>query len=165
VNHIETIVLTLFARVTFILVLCGVAQPCLGETLAPDAVRALVADKRFDFACFDGTSGSGWIFDDGSVAGVIEIHGAGEPRYVVLPTGTLRVKGEHYCATHPRLMFEPCFEVARTSAQSFRGSLLGFASLFCSFTRHKDPPIMTRRSARLRSSQPLQLTPSVSRVR
>jgi hypothetical protein len=102
---------------------------------------------------------------DGSVAGTIQIRGTGELRYVALPAGTLRIRGEHYCATHPRLMFEPCFEVVRTSAQSFRGSLLGFASLFCSFTRHKDPPIMTRRSARLRSSQPMQLTPSVGRAR
>jgi|SRR3954470_6455870 hypothetical protein len=155
----------MLARVVILAALCGVAQPCLAETLAPEAVRAFVADKHFDFTCFDGTSGGGWIFGDGSVVGTIQIRGTGEPRYVMLPTGTLRVRGEHYCATHPRLFFEPCFDVVRTSAQSFRGSLLGLASLSCEFTRHDDRPVMTRRSVRLRSSQPMQITPSFSRVR
>ena len=155
----------MFARVMLWLGLCVLAQPSAAQVLAPSAVRDFVADKYFEFVCFEGTKGGGWIFSDGSVAGTIQIRGTSEPRHVVLPTGTIQVKGRHYCATHPRLPFEPCFEVLRTGSQSFRGSLLGFAEAFCEFTKHKDPPVTAARSARLRSSQPMQLAPSSRRAR
>ena len=142
------------------LVTLGLAQPCAAETLSPDAVRTFVVGKHYAFRCFEGTQGSGRVYGDGSVAGTIQIRGIGEPRYVTLPAGTLLVRGQNYCASLPRLGFEPCFDVDRRSSQSFRGSLAGVGSLFCDFTRQGDRPRMVRQAPRFLSSRPLQLRPA-----
>ena len=81
---------------------------------AADA-RRFIAGKHFAYNCFEGTSGNGRIYADGSVAGYIQIGGNGPRRYVVLPAGTLRVHGEQYCASLRGIPFEPCFNVDRTS--------------------------------------------------
>ena len=144
-------------RVALCIALVGTAQPCAAEKLLPDAVRDFVAGKLFAFNCFEGTQGSGRIYDDGSVAGTIQIRGVGAPRYVVLPPGTLRVKGESYCASVPPIPFEPCFEVDRLTPRTFRGAVLGFDWAFCHFT--KEPPITINKTVRAQPSQPLSLSP------
>ena len=57
-----------------------------------DEARQFIAGKHFAYSCFDGTTGNGRIYADGSVAGYIQPGGSGPRRYVVLPTGTLRTQ-------------------------------------------------------------------------
>ena len=59
---------------------------------APTEARHFIAGKHFAYSCFDGTTGNGRIYADGSVAGYIQPGGTGPRRYVVLPTGTLRTQ-------------------------------------------------------------------------
>jgi hypothetical protein len=101
---------------------------------AADA-RRFIAGKHFAYSCFEGTSGNGRIYADGSVVGYIQIGGNGPRRYVVLPAGTLRIHGDQYCASLSGIPFEPCFNVARTSTYSFRGSVSGLGFAYCNFTR------------------------------
>jgi hypothetical protein len=105
-----------------------------GEMKAEEA-RRFVAGKLFSFTCFEGSSGAGRIFNDGSVAGVVRFQGSGPSRYVTLPAGTLRVKGESVCASLRGLAFEPCFNLEQTDARSFRGSISGLGFASCQFTR------------------------------
>jgi hypothetical protein len=101
---------------------------------ATDA-RRFIAGKHFAYRCFEGTTGHGRIYADGSVAGYIQIGGSGPRRYVVLPAGTLRVHGSQYCAAVRGIPFQPCFNVNRTSRVSFRGSISGFGFAYCDFSR------------------------------
>ena len=80
-----------------------------------DEARRFIAGKHFAYNCFEGTTGHGRIYADGSVAGYIQVGGTARRRYVVLPAGTLRVKGDQYCASLRGMPFEPCFNVDRTS--------------------------------------------------
>ena len=105
------------------------------EEMRATEARLFVAGKHFTYNCFDGTSGSGRIYADGSVAGYIKIGGRGPQKYVVLPTGTLRTSGDRYCASLRGIPFEPCFNLTRTSGVSFRGSISGFGFAYCDFTR------------------------------
>jgi hypothetical protein len=122
--------------------------PAKAEELRADEARYFIAGKHFSYSCFEGTSGHGRIYADGSVAGYIQVGGRGPRRYVVLPAGTLRIKGNHYCASLRGLPFEPCFNLIRTSHYSFRGSVSGFGFAYCDFAR---------RSARADLSRPLRL--------
>jgi hypothetical protein len=124
------------------------AIPAKAEELRADEARHFIAGRHFSYSCFEGTSGHGRIYADGSVAGYIQVGGRGPRRYVVLPAGTLRVKGNHYCAALRGLPFEPCFNLSRTSHYSFRGSVSGFGFAYCDFSR---------RSARADLSRPLRL--------
>ena len=56
-------------------------------------------------------------------------------RFVTLPAGTLRVKGQSYCAALRGLPFEPCFNLDRSSERSFRGAVAGFNFAYCDFNR------------------------------
>ena len=154
----------MFVRSAIIIGMLVAAGPSSAEMLAPDAARTFIAGKTFAFNCFDGTRGSGRINSDGSVAGSIQIGGAGEPRNVTLPVGTLQIKGQAYCASVRGLPFEPCFNVNRTTEQSFRGSLMGMGSAFCEFT-HRNRPAAARRAWRARPSQPMQLEPPIVATR
>ena len=100
-----------------------------------DEARHFIAGKHFSYSCFDGTTGNGRIYADGSVAGYIQLGGSGPRRYVVLPTGTLRTRGDRYCASLRGIPFEPCFNIERTSQVSFRGSISGFGFAYCNFIR------------------------------
>jgi hypothetical protein len=122
-----------------------------GEMRADDA-RRFIAGKHFSYACFEGTSGHGRIYADGSVAGYIQVGGAGPRRYVVLPAGTLQVKGDRYCASLRGVPFEPCFSVSRTSHVSFRGALSGLGFAYCDFRRGSARADL-RRPMRLRRIQ------------
>ncbi len=125
-----------------------------GEMRVTEA-RQFVAGNLFSYNCFDGTSGAGRIYADGSVAGYVSIGGRQNPRFVSLPPGTLRVKGDRFCASVRGLPFEPCFNLDKTGAHSFRGSVSGLGFAYCDFNR---------RSARvdLVARPPLRLSPNSS---
>ena len=111
------------------------ALPAKAEELRAAEARQFIAGKHFSYTCFDGTTGNGRIYADGSVAGYIQPGGSGARRYIVLPTGTLRTSGDRYCASLRGIPFEPCFNVDRTSHVSFRGSISGLGFAYCNFTR------------------------------
>src|SRR5262249_34707660 len=123
------------ARLSVVCASVMYAAPTIAAELKAEEAKRFIAGKHFAYTCFEGTTGAGRIFSDGSVAGSIQIRGDGPVRYVVLPAGTLRIKGDSYCATVHGLPFEPCFNVDKTSHQSFRGSIWGFPFAFCDFTR------------------------------
>ena len=114
-------------------VLCAI--PAKAEEIRADEARRFIAGKHFSYSCFDGTTGNGRIYADGSVAGYIQVGGSGPRRYIVLPTGTLRPSGDRYCASLRGIPFEPCFNIERTSQVSFRGSISGLGFAYCNFTR------------------------------
>jgi len=119
-------------------VLAGILAggPSFAEYLKADAAQRFVVGKLFTFQCFEGSRGAGRILGDGSVAGTLQLRGAGPIRFVTLPPGTLKVKGESVCASLRGIPFEPCFNVNKTDAQSFRGSVSGFFGMgaYCDFT-------------------------------
>jgi hypothetical protein len=135
-----------------------VAGPVLAEPLDVASAHRFVVGKTFAYNCFDGTRGAGRIQSDLSVAGTVQIRGAGPVRFVQLPPGTLKVKGAAVCASVRGIPFEPCFNVDKTDARSFRGSVAGMSFAYCDFTRHQPRRPMVRTSWRERvPSQPLAL--------
>ena len=91
--------------------------------------------QAFAFTCFEGSTGSGRIFNDGSVAGVVRMQGNGTTRFMHLPAGTLFPKGETVCSQVKGAFFNPCFELNKTSDRSFRGAVSGFGFAYCDFMR------------------------------
>jgi hypothetical protein len=116
------------------LAIATVLSAVAGE-LKPEEARHFVAGKLFSYTCFEGTTGMGRIFADGPVFGTIRIGGTGPVRYVSLPAGTIRVKSEAVCASVRGMLFEPCFNLEKTSEVSFRGSIAGLGFAYCDFTR------------------------------
>ncbi len=111
------------------------AGPALAQTMNAEAARRFVTGKLFAFRCFDGSGGSGRIYDDGSVIGKIQSNGSEPERPVWLPPGTLRINGNLVCASLKGLSFEPCFNLIRTGEQSFRGSVNGMDLIaYCDFS-------------------------------
>lgn len=123
--------------VRFAVALAGLlaAWPIAAGEMKPDEARRFVVGKLFSFHCFDGTSGAGRIFGDGSAAGIVRFGGSGPVRYMALPSGTLRVKGENVCASMKGMFVEPCFDLVRMDDHSFRGTVAGFNFAYCNFTR------------------------------
>jgi hypothetical protein len=109
-------------------------QARAGE-LKPEEARRLVVGKLFSFNCFEGTSGAGRVYSDGSVAGVIRFQGSSAGRYMSLPPGTLHVKGDSVCASLRGSSMEPCFSLYQIDERSFRGSIAGLNFASCNFTR------------------------------
>ena len=112
------------------------AVPAIAGEMSADEARRFVIGKMFNYTCFEGTRGAGRVNADGSVVGSIQFQGAGEVRHAHLPANTLQVKGESVCASLRGLPIEPCFNLDRTSANSFRGSISGLGFAYCDFTRH-----------------------------
>src|ERR1700747_1330369 len=83
------------------------------EELGPEQARAFVVGKLFTYTCFDGTSGVGRIFADGSVVGTIRAGGSREVRFATLPPGTIKTTATSMCAHLKGLPIEPCFRVQR----------------------------------------------------
>lgn len=110
------------------------AVPALAEPLSAEAARRFVAGKQFAFSCFEGTVGTGRIFGDGSVAGMLRMQGSGPVRFMRLPAGTLFAKGETVCSHVKGAFFNPCFNLNKTSEKSFRGTVSGFGFAYCDFT-------------------------------
>jgi hypothetical protein len=149
----------MIARFAIIVVSLLAAGSALAETMSAEAARRFVTGKLFAFNCFDGSRGAGRIYGDGSVIGTIQFRGAGPVRSVWLPAGTLRVKGEAVCASIQGMPFEPCFNLARTGDQSFRGSVSGLGIAYCDFTRRVT---VAGLGMRRHASEPLPLTPGGS---
>jgi hypothetical protein len=119
---------------TLIVGLLAVA-PAVAQEMKADEARKFVVGKLFTYNCFEGTKGAGRINHDGSVAGTVQFQGSGPVRYAVLPANTLRVKGEQVCASLKGLPFEPCFNLQKTSHESFRGTVNGMNFAACEFRR------------------------------
>jgi hypothetical protein len=103
------------------------------EELGPEQARAFVVGKLFAYTCFEGTSGMGRIYSDGSVVGTIKIRGQGQTRFAALPAGTIRIDSQSMCAYLAGLPFTPCFRVEKIDYRSFRGSLSGLSFAYCDF--------------------------------
>jgi hypothetical protein len=117
-------------------VLLVASTPVLAQqTMSADVAREFVADRTFSYQCFDGTIGSGRIFNDGSASGSIKVMGKGQTRFLHLPTNTLYVAGSQICARLKGLPFEPCFNLVRTGPDSFRGSISHLTFMYCNFNR------------------------------
>jgi hypothetical protein len=145
------------ARILVILAgLCAVL-PANAEELTPEQARRFVAGKLFAYSCFDGTNGAGRIFADGSVAGTVRNRADGPYRYAMLPAGTLRIKNDAVCASLKGLPFEPCFNLTRTDANTFRGAIRGMGFASCTFTK-RNPRTNFARTA----SSPLRLRTSIT---
>ena len=80
----------------------------------------------------------------------LTMSGSGPRRYVVLPSGTLQVKGDRYCASLRGVPFEPCFNVDRTSQVSFRGAISGLGFAYCDFRRRSTRADLYRQPMRVR---------------
>jgi len=130
------------------------AAPVLAEPMNAETARRFVAGKLFAFNCFDGSRGAGRIFGDGSVIGTVQFQGSGPVKSLWLPAGTLRVKGEAYCASLKGMPFEPCFNLNRMDERSFRGSISGMGFAYCDFTRRLNVAGMAPRH---RGAQPVVL--------
>ena len=109
--------------------------PALAEPMNAETARRFVAGKLFAFNCFEGSSGTGRIFNDGSVAGVMRMRADGPTRFMHLPPGSLYPKEGRICSNVKGAFFNPCFELNKTSDKSFRGSISGFGFAYCDFTR------------------------------
>ena len=122
-------------RIGVALVAAAVAVPAAAEPMNAVAARHFVAGKHFSFTCFEGSIGSGRIFHDGSVSGVVRMGGTGPTRLVHMPPGTLYVKGDSICSNLKGAFFNPCFNLDKTSDRSFRGAISGFGFAYCDFRR------------------------------
>ena len=118
------------------IVLAGLvaALPAQAAEMKADEARRFVVGKLFSFTCFDGTAGAGRVYADGSVAGTVR-YTKGGVRFMAMPAGTLKVKGDSVCASVKGMPFEPCFSLQKTGSSSFRGSLGAFGIAYCDFTR------------------------------
>ena len=123
------------------------AMPAWAGDLRGEEARRFIAGKLFSFHCFEGSSGAGRIHHDGSVAGSIRFSGTGQSRFMVLPPGTLHMRGEAWCASVRGVMFQPCFDLVRTDQHSFRGAVSGLGFAYCNFTRRTGRPQLIRASA------------------
>jgi hypothetical protein len=115
----------------------------------------------FNYTCFEGTRGLGRVNADGSVTGSVQFQGSGEVRHAYLPSNTLQVRGESVCASLRGLPMQPCFNLERTSANSFRGSVSGLGFAYCDFTRHGRTTV-AHSVQRPQAAQPLGLRPSLA---
>ncbi len=104
------------------------------QVLNAEASRDFIAGKFFYYKCFDGTTGAGRIFNDGSAIGTLKSSNRAQVRNVALPVGTISVKNDRFCASLKGLYFEPCFTVTKTGPNSFRGSINGMSFMSCEFT-------------------------------
>jgi hypothetical protein len=109
--------------------------PAIAEPMNAETARRFVAGKLFAFNCFEGSSGTGRIFSDGSVAGVMRMGGSGPTRFMHLPAGSLYPKEDRICSHVKGAFFNPCFDLVKTSDKSFRGAISGFGFAYCDFTR------------------------------
>src|SRR5262245_17570549 len=132
------------------------AFPASAQQMNVVEARHFVVGKHFAYNCFEGTRGAGRIAENGSVAGTIQFRGGGATRYAMLPANTLYVVGDRICATVKGVPFQPCFNLIKTSANSFRGSVSGLGFAYCDFVR-RDRPVVA-------SAAPRPVTPQDARA-
>ena len=113
----------------------GLSAPAAAAEMRPDEAKRFIAGKLFSYTCFDGTKGAGRIHADGSVVGTMQVN-SGRMRFVALPAGTIKLSSDSICASLPRAIIQPCFNVVQTSPTSFRGSLKALSFAYCDFVRH-----------------------------
>jgi hypothetical protein len=135
----------------------------VAEDLGPEQARSFVVGKLFSYTCFEGTTGSGRIFSDGSVVGTIRIRGEGPPRFAALPAGTIKVDGGSMCAHLAGMPITPCFRVQRIDYRSFRGSLSGLGFAYCDFYQHNLRTQMTSAPSERPAATPVANTRPVLR--
>ena len=138
------------------------AVPAAAGEMSAEEARRFVIGKIFSYTCFEGTRGQGRVNSDGSVTGSIQFQGSGEVRHAHLPANTLQVKGEAVCASLRGLPMQPCFNLERTSASSFRGSISGLGFAYCDFTRPGGRTTVAHSVQRTQTAQPLGLRPSLA---
>lgn len=136
------------------------AVPAVAGEMTAEEARRFVIGKLFTYTCFEGTRGQGRVHADGSVVGSIQFQGQGQVRYAALPAGTLQVKGESVCASLRGLPMQPCFNLEKTSEQSFRGSVQGLGFASCEFTRNQNRGHVIRSAHH--GQGPLGLRPSLT---
>ena len=134
-----------------------VAETALAEPMTAEAARRFIVGKTFAYSCFDGTRGSGRIFNDGSAIGTIQNGGAGATKMAALPPGSLRVKGDMVCATLRGMPIDPCFNLTRTNANSFRGAISGLGFAYCDFTTRQTPPAIRTTLAPRPATAPMKI--------
>src|SRR5580692_7600463 len=149
------------------------AASAFAEDLGPEQARSFVVGKLFAYNCFEGTSGVGRVFPDGSVVGTIKIRGQGETHFAALPAGTIRVDGGSMCAHLSGMPFTPCFRVVKIDYKSFRGSLSGLGFAYCDFyqrnprvqltSRETEEPAANSRAAETPAATPVANTRPVLR--
>jgi hypothetical protein len=127
------------------------------EVMTASAARAFVAGRLFSYTCFDGTAGSGRIFNDGSAMGTVRPGGTGATRYIQLPTNTLYVNGDRICATLRGMPWDPCFNLTRTGEGNFRGAISGLGFMYCDFSRGYARVFARRRAPSAAASAPPSL--------
>jgi hypothetical protein len=137
------------------------AVPAVAGEMSAEEARRFVIGKMFNYTCFEGTRGLGRVNADGSVTGSVQFQGSGEVRHAYLPANTLQVRGESVCASLRGLPMQPCFNLERTSANSFRGSVSGLGFAYCDFTRHGRTTV-AHSVQRPQAAQPLGLRPSLA---
>lgn len=130
--------------------------PAQAQHMNAREARAFVVGKLFTYQCFEGTRGAGRIMDSGAVAGTVQFRGNGATRYAMLPQNTIRVVGDRVCASVKGVPFEPCFNLIKTSHNSFRGSVSGMGFAYCDFVR-RDRPMVASVEPRGRSGAPMEL--------
>jgi hypothetical protein len=149
-----------------LLVGLAAALPAVAGEMSADEARHFVVGKLFSYICFEGTRGQGRVLGNGAVVGSVQFQGSGPTRYAALPANTLQVRGNSVCASLRGLPFEPCFNLERTSENSFRGSLSGLGFAYCDFTRHNGRAAIVHRVSNEvhhgSSEHPLALRPSLS---
>jgi hypothetical protein len=133
------------------------AADAVAEDLSPEQARAFVVGKLFSYTCFEGTTGVGRIFNDGSVVGTIRIRGQGQTRFASLPAGTIRVEGASMCAHLSGLPITPCFRVQKLDYHSFRGTLSGLGFAYCDFYQRNPRTQLTSDAG-----EPIDTTPTVT---
>jgi hypothetical protein len=124
----------MFVRAAAVLTAITFVAPAVAEPLNAEQARHFVAGKLFSFTCFEGTTGTGRIFADGSVAGVVRMNG-NATRFMHLPPGTLYAKNDGICSNMKGALINPCFDLNRISDKSFRGAISGLSFAYCDFTR------------------------------
>ena len=127
----------MFMRVAVVSTCVLWVSSAAAEELGPDQARAFIVDKLFEYSCFDGTTGRGRIFPDGSVVGTIQGRDQSQVRFAELPPGTIRVDGTAICAHLAGLPITPCFKVQKIDHRSFRGSVAGLDFAYCDFYQRK----------------------------
>ena len=123
-------------RTLAIAIVLILASPATAGELTPAEAQNFVVGKLLSYTCSDGTSGEGRISPDGSVTGFVQPQGKGPIRFAMLPSGTLRIKDEAVCASLQGLAWEPCFMLVQIDRDSFRGSIRGLDSVYCTFMAH-----------------------------
>jgi hypothetical protein len=132
------------------------ALPAQAQQMNAREARAFVVGKLFTYQCFEGTRGAGRIMESGAVAGTVQFRGDGATRYAMLPHNTIRVVGDRVCASVKGVPFEPCFNLVKTSHNSFRGSVSGMGFAYCDFVR-RDRAMIASVEPRGRSGAPMEL--------